>query len=164
NGTITDGATNKISVVMNSTGRIQTLSGNNTYTGDTTVSNGTLILADNAQLRFKIGATGVNNQISGNGTLTLDGDFNFDLSGAGTVGSWTIVTVNTLTETFSSTFSVVGFTDAGSDTWTKVNGTSTYTFSEATGVLTAAVPEPTTWALLTFSLLVTVTLRRRRLV
>lgn len=44
-----------------------------------TVSAGTLALADNAQLRFVIGATsGTNNRITGAGTVTLDGDFNID--------------------------------------------------------------------------------------
>ncbi len=162
NGTITDGATNKISVVMNSAGRTQTLGGINTYTGNTTVSSGTLMLSDNAQLLFTIGASGVNNQINGSGKLDLYGDFNFNLTGAAEVGSWNIVNVGSLTELFVSTFTVVGFTDAGSNTWTKVNGTSTYTFSEATGTL-SAVPEPSTWVLLALSLLVVVTLRRRRL-
>jgi hypothetical protein len=56
---------------------------------------------------------------------------------------------------------VTGFTDAGSNTWTRVNLGSTYTFDEATGLLTA-IPEPATWALLAFSLTTVVVLRRRR--
>jgi autotransporter-associated beta strand protein len=44
NGTITDGPTNKVSLVMNSSGRTQTLNGVNTYTGNTTVSAGTLLI------------------------------------------------------------------------------------------------------------------------
>jgi len=59
------------------------------------------------------------------------------------------------------TFTVTGFTDAGSNTWTRVNLGSTYTFDEATGLLTA-IPEPGTWALLAFSLTTMVVLRRRR--
>ena len=43
-----------------------TLGGINTYTGNTTVNAGTLVLADNAQLRFAIGATsGTNNHARG---------------------------------------------------------------------------------------------------
>jgi autotransporter-associated beta strand protein len=164
NGTITDGATNKISIVMDSAGRTQTLGGINTYTGNTTVSSGTLMLSDNAQLLFTIGASGVNNQINGSGKLDLYGDFNFNLTGAAEVGSWNIVNVGSLTELFGSTFTVVGFTDAGSNIWTRDYAGSTYTFSESTGVLTAAGPEPSTWVLLALSLLVVVTLRRRRLV
>jgi autotransporter-associated beta strand protein len=163
-GVIKDGATNKVSLVMNSAGQQQTLSGINTYTGDTTVSNGTLFLSNDAQLLFTIGASGVNNQINGSGKLDLYGDFNFNLTGAAGVGSWTIVNVGTLTESFGSSFTVVGFTDAGSNIWTRDYAGSTYTFSESTGVLTAAVPEPSTWVLLALSLLVVVTLRRRRLV
>jgi autotransporter-associated beta strand protein len=138
-----------------------TLSGANTYTGNTTVSAGTLILADNATLNFGIAATGVNNTIGGTGTLTLNGDFTFDLTGAAATGSWNIVNVGTLSAIFAPTFTVTGFTDAGSNTWTRVNLGSTYTFDEATGLLTA-IPEPATWALLAFSLTTVVVLRRRR--
>jgi autotransporter-associated beta strand protein len=168
NGTITDGATNKISVVMNSAGRTQTLGGNNTYTGNTTVSSGTLVLADTGALLFDIDASGVNNQINGNGTLTLNGTFKFDLTGAAAVGTWNIVT-GSLTKTFGSSFSVVDnaginiWTVSGNNTWTTVSGNSTYTFSKDTGNL-SAVPEPSTWVLLTLSLLAVVTLRRRRLI
>ena len=160
-GVIKDGATNKVSLVMNSAGYQQTLSGVNTYTGDTTVSNGTLLLSDNAQLLFTIGASGVNNQINGSGKLDLYGDFKFDLTGAAGVGSWTIVNVGSLTEFFGSSFTVADFTDAGSNIWTRDYAGSTYTFSESTGVLTAAVPEPSTWALMGASLAL-LALRRRR--
>ena len=160
-GVIKDGPTNKVSLVMNSAGRQQTLSGVNTYTGDTTVSNGTLLLSDNAQLLFTIGASGVNNQINGSGKLDLYGDFKFDLTGAAGVGSWTIVNVGSLTEFFGSTFTVADFTDAGSNIWTRDYAGSTYTFSESTGVLTAAVPEPSTWALMGASVAL-LALRRRR--
>ena len=44
-GTISDGATKKVSLVMNSAGRIQNLTGANTYSGGTTVTAGTLSLA-----------------------------------------------------------------------------------------------------------------------
>ena len=117
-----------------------TLGGVNTYTGNTTISAGTLALADNAQLKFVIGASGVNNKITGSGTLTLDGDFRFDLTGAGIASgsSWQIVDVDTLTETFGATFSVVStlgsFTESGGGWTIKENGI-TYQFSESTGVL-----------------------------
>lgn len=139
-----------------------TLGGLNTYTGNTTVSAGTLVLADDAQLRFNIGASGVNNKITGTGTLTLDGDFNFDLTGAATLGTWNIVDVGALAETFNSTFSVVGFTDAGGNLWTKTSGGATYTFNEADGTLTA-VPEPATLGAAVLLAGVT-SLRRRRTV
>ncbi len=120
-----------------------TLSAVNTYTGDTWVNKNnyynqsTLVLADNAGLKFKIGASNVNNRVRGNGTLTLDGDFYFDLTGAGTKlgDSWTIVDKSTLTAAFGTSFTVNGFDDIGANKWRKdVNGCH-YEFNEANGVL-----------------------------
>jgi autotransporter-associated beta strand protein len=143
-------------------GGILTLTAISTYAGDTTVNAGTLALADNAGLSFIIGASGVNNTVTGSGAAALDGDFTFDLTGASTTlgASWSIVNVGTLAETFGSTFSVNAFTDAGSNLWTKpISGSLFYQFSESTGVL-KVVPEPATGVLLSgLSVLV---LRRRR--
>lgn len=124
------------------------LQGVNTYTGDTVLNGGQFTLADNAGLKFVIGASGVNNEVSGtaNQIALFDGDFTFDLSGAASAGAWTIVDVGTLAETFSATFQVNGFTQLA-DVWTLTSGGTTYSFSEATGVLTA-VPEPSTWAMM----------------
>ena len=56
-----------------------TLAGVNTYTGNTLVSGGTLALADNAQLKFVLGAaSGSNNKLTGTGTVVINGDFNID--------------------------------------------------------------------------------------
>jgi autotransporter-associated beta strand protein len=118
-----------------------TLSGANTYTGDTTVNAGTLVLAGNAQLKFVLGdASGSNNQIIGAGTVTLDGGFNIDTSAADALesGTWTLENVSTLTGPYGSNFSVIGFTNAGANKWTKTNGAKLYTFDETTGVLTLA--------------------------
>ena len=116
------------------------LSGANTYTGDTTVSAGTLELADNARLKFALGATsGVNNSISGAGTVTLEGDFVIDTMAADALatGTWTLENVTSLSGAYGPNFTVVGFTDAGGNKWTKDNGPSKkYTFDETTGVLT----------------------------
>ena len=119
---------------------VQTLGGVNTYTGNTTVNNGTFILPDNAQLKFIIGANGVNNQISGSGAVELSGDFNIDLSGADLTNgnSWTLVTTGTLSEAFLSSFTVVGFTESA-NVHTLVDGSKTWTFTESTGVLSLAV-------------------------
>lgn len=119
-----------------------TLSGVNTYTGNTTIENGTFSLADNAGMKFVIGASGENNRIIGTGTgsLLLDGDFTFDLSGAASVGSWTIVDDFLMTTgTFGSNFTINGFTETSSGIWESGN----YKFMESTGLLqTQAVPEP----------------------
>ena len=125
------------------------LTGANTYTGDTVVSAGTLALADNAQLTFMLGATsGVNNSISGAGTVTLDGDFVIDTTAANvlTSGTWTLENVPSLSGAYGSTFTVVDFTDDGGNKWTKVDGAKTYTFDETTGVLTLTTAGYASWA------------------
>lgn len=134
----------------------QTLSGINTYTGDTTVSGGTLTLANGGRLTFVPTTNGLNNQIGGTGTLNLDGEIYFDLSGANTDdgNSWLIVDVTTLTETFGATFSVSSTVGAFTETpavdskvWELVDGANTWTFTEATGELTLSSGTPfTTWA------------------
>ena len=115
-----------------------TLTAINTYTGSTTVTEGALTLADNAQLKFALGATsGVNNSISGAGTVTLAGDFVIDTTAADALssGSWTLENVASLTGPYEDTFTVVGFTDAGDNQWTKTVSGKTYTFDETTGIL-----------------------------
>ncbi|MES2920672.1 MAG: autotransporter-associated beta strand repeat-containing protein [Verrucomicrobiota bacterium] len=123
-----------------------TLSGINGYTGSTSLQGGALVLADNASLTFRPGAPGVTNSISGTGALplTLDGDFNLDLTNPAALvngGSWTLVNVATFpANPFSASFTVTtaGFTEA-SDVWTKVDGGKTWTFTESTGVLSLSL-------------------------
>lgn len=127
---------------------VLTLSGLSTYTGDTVVNSGTLNLADNAQLKFVIGANGVSNKITGTGAVELLGDFNLDLTGAAVASgnSWTLVAPS-LTRTFLSNFTLVGFTEITPGIHTMVVGTNTWTFSEVSGVLTvtSAAGDYTTW-------------------
>lgn len=142
----------------------------NTYKGNTTLTQtSSFALSDNAQMTFYIGNSGVNNKITATGVqnvLTLDGDFVFDLTGAAANGTWQIVDVSLVNETFSSSFRVLS-TFSGNpwtennNVWTYVNGGVTYTFNEGTGALTAVVPEPTTALLLGGGLMVLL-LRRRR--
>jgi autotransporter-associated beta strand protein len=114
----------------------------NTYTGDTTVEAGTLTLGTNGALAFVIGANGINNQVTGTATLTLNGKLVIDLSTAGTsVGNtWTIIDRASLTTvTYGGTFKVesttAAFTKSGSD-WTITENGATYQFSQTSGLLT----------------------------
>lgn len=143
-------------------GGVTTLSGNNTYTGDTLVNNGTLALSSTGGLKFLVGANNVSNKIGGTGTVSIDGLFTFDLTSASTLvnSSWNIVDVANLNESFGANFGIAGFTaDGGGLLWNgSANGTN-YQFSEATGVL-SVVPEPAAAVLGGFGMLTL--LRRRR--
>jgi autotransporter-associated beta strand protein len=132
-----------VSVVKDGTGK-WILSGANTYTGGTTVSNGVLELGQTGSLGFVIQGTGTNNQIDGTGTLSLKGKFDFDLTGAATNlnSAWTIVS-NSLTTSYGSIFSVNGFSGAGGN-WTKITNGVAYVFTQTNGVL--SVKLPITWA------------------
>ena len=129
-----------------------TLTAVNTYTGNTTINGGnTLSLADNAQLKFVLGATsGVTNRISGAGAADLNGDFLIDTTAANalTSGTWTLENVPSLTGIYGSTFTVVGYTaNVDNDTWTKTASGKTWTFVESTGVLTlTSGSDYSTWA------------------
>jgi autotransporter-associated beta strand protein len=142
------------------------LTGINTYTGSTTVSAGTLRLEDNAELRFAIGSNGVNNALLGSATATLNGDFRFDLTGAGTTigNTWSIVDVSSLSETFGGTFQVfstLGSFTNNSGVWSITENSVTYEFSQSLGTLTV-IPEPSTWALLAGFLMSLIAFRRVR--
>jgi autotransporter-associated beta strand protein len=112
-----------------------TLSGVNTYVGNTTIAAGTLALAQNSGLKFVIRENGKNNSITGSGVLKLDGEFAFDLTGATDKPGdrWTIVDIQNLKATFGTGFTVKDFTKNGGS-WNKGN----YRFNEADGVLSVA--------------------------
>ena len=146
---------------------ILTLSGANTYNGNTTISAGTLAVSSTGSLLFDV-ADASSTQILGTGALTFDGTLKLNLSGV-TVGSgsWSLINVGTLTESFAGTFAVADnsgtltFTEA-SNVWTSNNGL--WSFSEATGVLAlSSVPEPSTYAALAgLGVFALATYRRRR--
>ena len=128
-------------------GSLLDLYGINTYSGDTTVSAGSLTLVDNAGLRFAL-TDEASNKVTGAGTATFDGDFTIDTT-AVTVTTGTWVLVNTTTKSFGSTFTVVGFTANGDGvTWAMTDAGKTWTFVETTGVLTLTVAgsDYDTWA------------------
>ncbi|MCX6880019.1 MAG: autotransporter-associated beta strand repeat-containing protein, partial [Verrucomicrobia bacterium] len=109
-----------------------TLSGVNTYTGNTTVSAGTLALGQTGGLTFYVTNTSTN-KVTGSGTANFDGSFNIDTSAVtAPIASWTLVDVTN--KSYDSNFNVPGFNNSGG-VWTKEVGYATWTFTEATGVL-----------------------------
>ncbi len=99
NGIITDGATNKVALTLNSSGRTQTLTGANTYTGATTVTVGTLVV--NGSLGNTSTTIGSGGTLMGTGTI------------GGTVGvSGTLAPGNSIgTLNFSQTLTLAGISD-----------------------------------------------------
>lgn len=99
NGAINDGATNKVALTLNSSGRTQTLTGANTYTGATTVTAGTLVV--NGSLANTSTTIGSGGTLMGTGTL------------GGTVGvNGTLAPGNSIgTLNFSQTLTLAGVSD-----------------------------------------------------
>lgn len=131
---MTGSAALSLPVTNNNNAYAVTFSGTNSYTGSISVA-GNLILDPAGTLAFAIGASGVNNAVTGTGSAVFNGTFTIDLTGAGnTIGDqWLLVDVASLVETFGATFSIAGFTE-NNGFWTSTNGN--YQFNEATGVLT----------------------------
>jgi len=131
-----------------------------TYTGNTIVNAGVFTVEESGGLTFDINASGVNNKLTGNGTgnLNLFGSFTFDLSGAAATGSWTIVDTAGFSgaANYGANFSVTGFTQTSAGVWQSGN----YTFDQSSGVL-SAVPEPSTWVMITCGLAGLMVFRRR---
>jgi autotransporter-associated beta strand protein len=128
------GANNKVSVAKTGAGK-WVLGGANIYTGDTIVSEGVLELGSGGSLRFVVGDSGVNNQLKGAGTLNLNGQLAFDLSGASTNtnSTWAVVS-NSLSTTYGTNFLVTGFNGSGGN-WTNTTNGVDYVFAQSTGVL-----------------------------
>ena len=136
-------ATQALSGIISGPGAVQvtgsgalTLSGVNTYTGNTTVSGGcSMTLANGGGLKFVItDSTTTNNKVTGAGSATLNGIFTVDTSAVTvTTGSWTLV--DTSTKTFGKTFGLTGFSVPSGDLYTKTTGGQTWTFNKSTGVL-----------------------------
>ncbi len=144
-----------------------TLSGANTFVGDTTVNAGGLTIDSAGSLLFAV--TDIDStSVLGSGAFAFDGTMRLDLSSV-TVGSgsWQLIDSGSLAESFGGTFSVVDanglltFADNG-DVWTSNDGL--WAFSELDGSLTLSnIPEPSAYAMMCGALaLGAVALRRRR--
>jgi hypothetical protein len=116
-------------------GRGITFNGVNTFTGNLQADATGMVFSATSSWAFKTGEPGLNNTISGNGTVAFNGAFTIDLTGATTNGgdTWTLVNNGTLNETYGATFNIPGWTQApaGSGNWRLGN----YTFSTSTGQL-----------------------------
>ncbi len=126
-----------------------TLSGVNTYTGNTNVDDGSLGLLSGGELRFKIQNANASNSIIGDSTVSLNGIFRLNVGTlTASMGTWNLVNVNTLTESFGGSFNLafVGgptFSNAGGGVYTSGD----WSFSTVNGNLTL-IPEPGSLSLL----------------
>ncbi len=143
-------------------------SGASTYNGSITLTNShaavafsRLTFSPGSVMNFTIGANGVNNRIGGQGTLALNGNLAFNLTGAdNTVGdSWSIIDQVNSSVSYGSTFGINGFSQNGTVWFDLANGVY-YQYDTTTGLLSAnEVPEP---AVCTLALLAGGLLLRRR--
>ncbi|MEK7953576.1 beta strand repeat-containing protein [Luteolibacter soli] len=109
------GSTADGGLTKNSAG-ILTLSGVNTYTGSTTLNAGSLVLADNAGLKFVVGNS-TSNKLQGTGAVTLDGDFTIDISGVTSPNPSGYTLVSGVTPTYTTNFTVTGWTEVTPGEW-----------------------------------------------
>ena len=116
---------------------VVSFSATNTYTGNTTIHEGTFNLTESGALTFAIGALGINNQLirgENADAVNLNGAFMLDLSAAGTsIGDvWTLVDGEV---TYGDTFELAGFLDNGDGTWYLEGAAANYKYFEEGGLL-----------------------------
>ncbi|MFZ4599372.1 MAG: PEP-CTERM sorting domain-containing protein [Terrimicrobiaceae bacterium] len=123
---------------------------------------GSLILQGGTS--FGISSLSTFGKIAGTGSVQLSGALTFSFTSAVGAGSWDFIN-----QTPSGTLSSVqlsdsyagGLTQSTPGLWTGSIGGLDWSYASSTGVLTA-VPEPSTWLLLTAGLTTMVIFRRRR--
>ncbi|NLE36702.1 MAG: PEP-CTERM sorting domain-containing protein [Pirellulaceae bacterium] len=127
------------------------------------------MLTETGALVLDINDTGPSSFILGDGTVNLDGTLLFDMSDVSAFGSWNVLAVGTLTETFGPGFTVrfaveadtYAATETSSGVWTcEIASLGMAVFGEVTGVL-SVVPEPGMLPLLAVGLLSLAVCRRR---
>lgn len=118
---------------------------------------GTDPLVNQAKFTFKLGPNGIVDGVDtsadsaaslirgGTGTNPVGVNFtnslftiNRSFAGLGDGNGWRLVDVDNLDETFGDNFSVAEFSEETEGVWTLTEGLSTWTFTEATGVLSLA--------------------------
>ena len=137
-----DGVYTTNSLIKNGAG-VMRLTGENTYRGDTTVNEGTLIIGDGTSGSIVMGVadSGDYTQILGTGTVVLNGTIKLEISDVSGAGTWTLVDVSNLDESFGDNFAIehadeTTFTDIGG-LWTYDDGTLEWLFNETSGILRA---------------------------
>jgi autotransporter-associated beta strand protein len=121
------------------------LSAANTYTGNTGIDAGTLVVSSTGSLRFSPTTNGITNSVttSGSGTLSYLGTVNLDLSAANTTlgNSWPLFSLTSysgLTPAFV-TSTLGSFTEGPSGTWELPVTGAKWVFTESNGNLAYAV-------------------------
>lgn len=165
-----------------------TFSGVNTYTGETQVKEGTFNIADGGALNgggsvtvasgatfnlsslgtlaFNIGDNGVNNTVSGAGSVNLQGIIHFNLTTAAIEegNAWDLEDVSgSVNWTGATVTSTDGdFTNDG-EIWTLIKDGRHWSFDQSTGILSlVTIPEPGPLHLLMIGGSACATLRRRK--
>ena len=134
-----------------------TLSGANTYTGDTTVSAGSLVLASGGSTLMNINnSSAPYSQFLGNGSIDLEGMLDLNLTAVtSSTDRWQLVANTLASTTYGSSFTIEtstgGIFFGSGGVLGYIDGSHQWTFTEASGVLAlvTVVPEPSTLALLT---------------
>jgi autotransporter-associated beta strand protein len=124
----------------------QTLSGSNSYTGNTTVSEGGLSISPTGSLRFRPTTNGQTNTLSGteNATLSYLGTVDLDLSAADTTdgNAWPLVNVGSFSgaiptlEAAAVTSTLGAFSEISPGVWELDTTFGKWSFFESDGYLT----------------------------